>query len=104
MVIYGVAAGRRAALSIHRYLRGLKGPFIISDEKYHLLPQPPPEPENLDQVRPRVVMPRMQPEKRVVGFHEVEMGFTEEQARLEAARCLRCDLERIREMEMELSA
>jgi NADH-quinone oxidoreductase subunit F len=99
MAIYAIAAGRRAALSIDRHFQGTTGPLVIADEKYPLLPQPPPNPENLDQLRPRVKMPRMRPVDRIAGFEEFESGFTEEQARTEASRCLRCDLERIREMQ-----
>lgn len=97
MVIYAIAHGRRAALSIDRYLRGIKDTFIIRDEKYHLIPEPPPQMESLDQVKPRIRMPRKRPEERVAGFDEFELGFTEEQARAEAGRCLRCDLERMRQ-------
>jgi NADH-quinone oxidoreductase subunit F len=97
MVIHAIAHGRRAALSIDRYFRGIKDPFIIRDEKFHTIPEPPPEMESLDQIKPRVGMPRKRPEERVAGFDEFELGFTEEQARVEAGRCLRCDLERIRQ-------
>jgi NADH-quinone oxidoreductase subunit F len=31
---------------------------------------------------------------RIADFREVEKGFTGEQGRLEATRCLRCDLEK----------
>jgi len=34
------------------------------------------------------------PEDRVHDFREIELGFTEEKAREEAKRCLRCDLSR----------
>jgi len=98
MVINAIAAGRRAALSIDRYFHGIKGPLIIGDEKFHLSPEPPDEPEKLDQLNPRAVMPRIRPEERISGFEEFETGFTEDQARMEAGRCLRCDLERAREM------
>lgn len=99
MVIHGVASGRRAALSIDRFFRKSEAPFVIVDEKYHILPKPPPETESLDQPKPRVTMRRMNSEDRVQGFTEYELGFTEEDALREAARCLRCDLERLREME-----
>lgn len=101
MVIFGVASGRRAAVSIDRYLRGIKEPFLIRDEKYHRLPLPPPDAEQLDELRPRVGMPRRRAEERLGGFDEFETGFSEDQARLEASRCLRCDLERMREQERE---
>jgi len=101
MAIFAIAAGRRAALSIDRYFRGVKGPLIIRDEQYYLRPEPPPEPERLDQIRPRVAMPRMRPEERITGFDEFEKGLGEEEARMEASRCLRCDLERIRDVQTE---
>ncbi len=101
MVIYAIATGRRAALSIDRYLQGVHEPLIIKDEKYHLVPEPPKEPEKLDELRPRTSMPRMRPEERITGFEEFEQGFSEEQAKMEASRCLRCDLERMKEREEE---
>jgi NADPH-dependent glutamate synthase beta subunit-like oxidoreductase len=101
MAIFAIAAGRRAALGIDRYFRGVKGPLIIRDEQYYLRPEPPPEPERLDQIRPRVAMPRMRPEERITGFDEFEKGFMEQEAKMEASRCLRCDLERIRDMQTE---
>jgi NADH-quinone oxidoreductase subunit F len=99
MAIHAIAAGRRAALSIDRYFRGVKGPLVIHDEQYEIRPDPPSEPEKLDAERPRVSMPRRRPEDRITGFDEFEMGFSELDARTEASRCLRCDLEHIREMQ-----
>ena len=37
-----------------------------------------------------VPMPRQEPHERVKNFKEVALGYTEEMARKEAARCLRC--------------
>ena len=34
------------------------------------------------------------PATRIKDFREVEKGFTEEEGRREAVRCLRCDLEK----------
>ncbi len=39
---------------------------------------------------PRVPMPEQRPEVRVANFDEVPLGYTPEQARAEAARCLQC--------------
>ena len=39
---------------------------------------------------PRVQMPAQKPEERVKNFKEVPFGLTEEQALLEAARCIEC--------------
>ena len=37
-----------------------------------------------------VAMPRQEPEARVKNFREVALGYTEEMALKEAARCLQC--------------
>ncbi len=39
---------------------------------------------------PRQVMPAQAPEKRINNFFEVNLGLTEELAKLEASRCLEC--------------
>jgi hypothetical protein len=41
---------------------------------------------------PRAEMPKLPRERRRTGFGQVELGFSEEDARREAARCLQCDL------------
>jgi glutamate synthase (NADPH/NADH) small chain len=53
--------------------------------------------EDLSALKPaqRMKIPRQQmgvqePERRITNFQEVNLGFTAEQARLEAARCLQC--------------
>ena len=38
----------------------------------------------------RVPIPKQPPETRIYNFNEVALGYTEEQAREEARRCLRC--------------
>jgi hypothetical protein len=48
--------------------------------------------ENLMPVESRQPMPELSSEKRVDLSLEVEIGFTEEEARLESARCLNCGL------------
>ena len=60
----------------------------------------PPQEETVEDLqedlgeKPRVEMPVRPPKKRIGGFEEIEMGFSEAQARQEARRCLRCDLEK----------
>ena len=49
--------------------------------------------EETAEEKPRVKIEIENPKERVKDFREVEKGFTEEQARQEALRCLRCDLE-----------
>ena len=68
-------------------------------ELYDIRGSAPPSDEKVDNLqedlgeKPRVAMPVRPPKKRVRGFEEIEIGFSEDQAREEAKRCLRCDLE-----------
>ncbi len=89
-VIEAIQAGRKAAISIDKYLGG-KGQI---EQKFI-----PEEPEALClgreegfAYRKRAKMPTLQLLKRLRGFSAVECGFTEEQAVKEAGRCLRCQL------------
>jgi heterodisulfide reductase subunit A-like polyferredoxin len=96
-LIEGIAAGRRGALSIDRYLRGV--PLLTPRE---LLPLPTTElteeeiTEMLsrDQIdtRPRVETPTAPVTERIGDFREVELCLSEDQALLEANRCLSCGL------------
>ena len=43
--------------------------------------------------KPRQPIPTIPPAKRLSGFTEVEVGFSDEQATAEARRCLMCDIE-----------
>jgi len=47
-------------------------------------------PQNPKARRVRVPMPEQRPEQRRRNFEEVNLGYTEQQAREEAARCLQC--------------
>ena len=38
----------------------------------------------------RVPIPKQPPESRIYNFNEVSLGYTDEQAKKEAKRCLRC--------------
>ncbi|MGQ9625378.1 MAG: NAD(P)-binding protein [Anaerolineae bacterium] len=96
-LIEAIAAGRRGAFSIDRYLRGL--PLLTPRELVPLPVAKLSEEEAAEIVArgeasslPRVEMPTAPPEERTRDFREVELGLTEEQARKEALRCLRCGL------------
>ena len=92
-VIDAIAAGRRAAMMIGRYLRDeeLKQaptvrlpqcyiePTLLSDEELRLARRADP--------------PTLPISLRIRSFSEVELGLSAEDARQEARRCLRCDLE-----------
>jgi len=89
-VIEAINAGRKAAISIDKYLGG-KGQI---DQKFV-----PEEPENpwlgRDEGfadKKRAQMPTLAADKRVNDFCQVECGFDEETAVKEAKRCLRCQL------------
>jgi heterodisulfide reductase subunit A len=87
LVIEAVNTGHEAAISIDRYIRGES---LASDR--------PSRPTGTDwakipeNVKPaaRAVAPELDPAERKTGFAEVELAFTEEQARAEAARCISC--------------
>ena len=87
-VIEAIAAGRQAAISIDKYMGG--GGVI--DE---VLAPPEREMASLEEAeekwRPQI--PALPVEKRLGGFDEVELDWSEEAAVEEAGRCLRCDLE-----------
>ena len=89
-VIDAVAAGRRAAEDIDRYLGG--------DGDVSLVLVPPEDTEGLEppgeqDSRRRELARRRSPQRRVRDFDEVDIGYSERQARQEASRCLWCDLE-----------
>ena len=85
LVVEAIATGKEAAISIDRYLRGTD---LVEGR-----PQRPtgenwaPIPEDVEKAE-RARAPELDPAERVGSFAEVESGFTEEQARAEAARCL----------------
>jgi len=91
-VIEAVAAGRKAAYSIHGHLRGLPLPEPL------ILPRRPRTAPVMsisadEKARPyRSEMVDIEDALRRAGFDEVEMGLGEEGAADEAKRCLRCDL------------
>lgn len=93
-LIGGMAQGQTAAESIHEYLtRGsvgfeprarmsqmIKKSKLLEDSERCL-----PSME-----KARIAMPELAPEVRSSSFDEVELGFTDAQAKAEADRCMRC--------------
>jgi heterodisulfide reductase subunit A-like polyferredoxin len=91
-VIEAVAAGKRAAESIERYLNGKD----LLENRFEDTLRPLPE-ELLPSTEKVEKKARSRPEElpltqRLRGFEEVEKGLTEEQALAEAERCLNCAL------------
>jgi heterodisulfide reductase subunit A-like polyferredoxin len=88
VIVTAMLAGKKAANSIGRFLNGqdmragreLEGPFApeyVVDTAGVL-------------VRREIAVPALSPAMRVTAFDEVHTGYSEEQAKAEAARCLAC--------------
>jgi NADH-quinone oxidoreductase subunit F len=96
-VIDAIAAGKKAAGSIDRYLRGeeIEMPGVAKLPNVYIEPVEMSEQE-LAQAKKAIpaVLPVAQ---RAKNFKEVEMSLSETQACSEASRCLRCDLAFTRE-------
>jgi pyruvate/2-oxoglutarate dehydrogenase complex dihydrolipoamide dehydrogenase (E3) component len=92
-IIDAVAAGKRAAAMILRHLRGqpLEPPVESCRPSVYVEPLPA-EGDDLPAAE-RVETPRASVEWRKRNFSEVEVTLSPEEARREASRCLRCDLE-----------
>ena len=96
-VIDSVAAGHRAAESIHLYLQGqpLERPPRALELPVVKLTRAEIEARVARgevHVQPRVKMAAREVAERVKSFEEVTLGYTEEEAKAEAARCLACGI------------
>ena len=88
-VIEAIAAGRKAAISIDKYLGG-SGEIdetLVTPEEGEALP------EIEEGEKPRILVPTLPLSDRLNNFAEVELCLRKEIAIEEARRCLRCDLE-----------
>jgi Asp-tRNA(Asn)/Glu-tRNA(Gln) amidotransferase B subunit len=85
-----LAHGKRAAVEVDRYLSKKRGerPYVETPERIEVTLEVPEEVVK----QARAEMPKLSPEQRIKSFQEVELGFDEETARKECARCLRCDV------------
>lgn len=92
-VIEAIAAGKKAAKSIHRFLRGESS---LEEKMYHPVKRMKVEEmevaEEEKEALKRPDMPMLPVEKRKTTFEKAELGLAEEMAQNEAKRCLRCDL------------
>ena len=90
-LIDAIGDGRRAAASIHRQIAGEEAP-LPSQSGRKLLPILEVRGRTPDYTEyPRVPIPAELSERRI-GSPEVELGYTPEEAREEASRCLQCFL------------
>jgi heterodisulfide reductase subunit A-like polyferredoxin len=85
-VIEAIAAGKQAAISIERFLQG-KDLREGREKEWKAIQDV--STEGYDRIA-RERMPLLAPEARMSNFNEVQLGFTEEQVRKEAERCLSC--------------
>jgi NAD-dependent dihydropyrimidine dehydrogenase PreA subunit len=90
IVIDAVADGKRAALAIHEHLGGATVPRARARFREIVVRRAG---DHYDRT-PRQQVPTV-PVTRRTGFREVETGFDEAQARLEASRCLWCHVETV---------
>jgi NADH-quinone oxidoreductase subunit F len=94
MVVDAIAAGRRAAMAIDKYLRGDTSRVDVHERKTGIVEGAGiRELEETWETQPRIEVPTLPVAERRTSFDEIELGFTEEVAIREAKRCLRCDLE-----------
>jgi len=95
-IIHAAAHGRQAARSIHAYLRHLPLREVneMPEGEFETVSTLPPGNGITVDLRPtpREVMPLREGAASRERSTEFAAGFTEEQARREASRCLRCDL------------
>ena len=96
MIIEAIAAGRRAAVAIDKYLKNDTSRVEIYDLKKHVGNGQTPSATTDDvwESRPRLSLPVLSATRRKTSFDEIELPFSDDIAREEAKRCLRCDLEK----------
>jgi NADH-quinone oxidoreductase subunit F len=94
-VIEAVAAGKKAAVMIDRYVSGklMKSLNHVKLPKVYVAPVTITESEAETEEVSRLAQPMLSVAKRKGCFAEAELTPSEEQARTEARRCARCDLE-----------
>ena len=93
-LIDAIGDGRRAAASIHRQIAGAEpaaADALGAADAADRLGQPGPGRRRRTRSATGWPMPA-EPTGRRIGSPEVELGYTEEEARLEAGRCLQCFL------------
>ena len=96
-LIEAVANGKRAALSIDDYLRGEKTELVVNLRIDELPTRSYRRPEDYDKCE-RKAPPTISLDRRT-GISEVETGFSEEEAKRQAERCLYCHIQTIYDAE-----
>jgi heterodisulfide reductase subunit A-like polyferredoxin len=86
-VVEAVACGKDAAESIHRYINGRD----LREDRSQDWSYEKPDITGLPKEK-RTPMRRISPSERKGNFKEIALGFTEEEVRKEAQRCLKCGI------------
>ncbi|MGD8986458.1 MAG: hypothetical protein PVI53_20705, partial [Desulfobacteraceae bacterium] len=90
-VVDALAHGKRAAVEIDKYLAKKRG-GRAHEERLETINVTMTVPEEVIE-QAMAEMPKLDPKERIKDFAaEVEIGFDEETAKKECARCLRCDV------------
>jgi NADPH-dependent glutamate synthase beta subunit-like oxidoreductase len=91
-VIEAIGGGKRAATAINRYLSGLPQPKLppvpVRQQRVPYIDVP----AHTKMALKRPEMPLLNIDRRRTTFQQVELGYSENQTREEARRCLRCDI------------
>jgi NADH-quinone oxidoreductase subunit F len=95
MVIEAIAAGRRGALAIDKYLKADTSRVEMYDLRTEVIVEAATKVEEETwEAQPRLEVSTLPTEQRKHSFEEIELRFSEDKAKYEAKRCLRCDLEK----------
>ncbi len=87
IAIAAIGEGGKAAGVVDAYLHGIEAPY----RKPYLSRRNVTAKDLADREKiARAAMPCRAPNDRIKDFNEINLGFTEEQARAEAGRCLQC--------------
>jgi heterodisulfide reductase subunit A len=93
MIVQAIGQGHRAAFYIDHYLRGDDLSELVFNDRLPVMDKGEVlQREQGATRRERSVLKELPPAERIHGIVEVEQGFTEEEARAEAARCLDCGI------------
>jgi heterodisulfide reductase subunit A len=91
MIVQAIGQGHRAAFHIQRYLKGEPLQGVTFNDRLPVMNKAAVlERERGVTRRDRAILPELPVSERIKGMIEVEQGFSEEEARAEAARCLDC--------------
>jgi NADPH-dependent glutamate synthase beta subunit-like oxidoreductase len=91
-VIEAIGGGKRAALGIDRYFRGIPQPEMPPVPVRRQRVDWTEVPAATKMVLKRPEMPLLNIDRRRTTFQQVELGYSENMVREEARRCLRCDI------------